>query len=167
MSKLIIIRGNSGSGKTTLALKLQEKLGKETSSLLIPQDLVRREMLYTCDGFDTETIPLLINLLRYGKQNCEYVILEGILKESWYNPVFTEAVKLFNKEIYAYYYDLSFEETLKRHSGRNKSLGFGEMEMKRWWNEKNYLQTISEKLITEADSLESVLHSICSNLKLL
>ncbi|MFI3172181.1 MAG: uridine kinase, partial [Eubacteriales bacterium] len=145
----------------------QEKLGKESSTLLLPQDMLRREILYTRDGFNTRTIPFLINLLTYGKQNCEYVILEGILTASWYHPVFIEAVKLFSNEIYAYYYDLSFEETLKRHSERSKSLEFGEMEMRKWWNEKDYLPNIKESILTEDDSLESVFHSICSDLGLL
>ncbi len=167
MSKLIIIRGNSGSGKSTLAKKLQEKLGKETSSLLLPQDLLRREILHTNDGFNTQTITLLISLLNYGRNNCDYVILEGILKAEWYDKVFVEAYTLFSDEIYAYYYDLSFEETLKRHRSRNKSLEFGEIEMRRWWNEKDYLKKINETIFTNDDSLEKALYTICNDLALL
>ncbi len=167
MSKLIIIRGNSGSGKSSLAKQFQKNLGKETTSLLLSQDLLRREMLYANDGFNTQTIPLIINLLKYGKQNCDFVVLEGILKADWYDAVFKEAVLLFDKDIYAYYYDLSFEETLKRHSKRNKSLEFGEEEMRSWWNEKDYLQNIKEKIITENDSLENALYSISNDLGLL
>ncbi len=167
MSKLIIIRGNSGSGKSSLAKQLQEKLGKETASLLLSQDVLRREMLYANDGFNTQTILLLINLLKYGKQNCDYVILEGILKADWYDAVFKEAVLLFDNDIYAYYYDLPFEETLKRHSAREKSLEFGEMEMRRWWNGEDYLQNIDEKIITENDSLENALYTISSDLDIL
>lgn len=48
MAVLIILRGNSGSGKTSVAKKLQEKLGPKT--MLISQDVVRREMLHTKDG---------------------------------------------------------------------------------------------------------------------
>ncbi len=166
MSKLIIIRGNSGSGKSSLAKQLQEKFGKETSTLLLPQDMLRREILYAKDGFNTQTIPLLINLLKYGKQHCEYVILEGILKAEWYDEVFFEAVALFSNDVYAYYYDLSFEETLKRHRTRNKSLEFGESEMQSWWNEKDYLTNINEKFFTKEDSLESALYTICNDLGL-
>ena len=43
MAQLVIIRGNSGSGKTSLAKKLQNHFGRRT--LVISQDLVRREML--------------------------------------------------------------------------------------------------------------------------
>lgn len=47
MPKLIIIRGNSGSGKSSVAKGLQTKFGRNT--LLIPQDVVRREMFWVKD----------------------------------------------------------------------------------------------------------------------
>ena len=47
MSKLIILRGNSGSGKTTIAKELQKLFGKNT--MLISQDIIRREMLNVDD----------------------------------------------------------------------------------------------------------------------
>ena len=67
--KLIILRGNSGSVKSSAARQLQQKFGRGT--LIIPQDTVRREMLHARDGADTKALPLLINLLEYGKKNCE------------------------------------------------------------------------------------------------
>jgi len=45
--KLIILRGNSGSGKTTIANALHQCLKEQ--SLLISQDVVRREMLRVKD----------------------------------------------------------------------------------------------------------------------
>ena len=76
MSKLVIIRGNSGSGKTTVAKVLQHELGHNV--MVVSQD-VRREMLRVKDGAGTKALPLLSELLMYGKNNCETVILEGIL----------------------------------------------------------------------------------------
>ena len=64
MSALILLRGNSGSGKSSAAKILQKRIGRNT--LLIPQDMVRREMLWARDGKDTAALPLLIELLRYG-----------------------------------------------------------------------------------------------------
>ena len=69
MHKLIIIRGNSGSGKSSVAKALQRKFGRNT--LMIPQDVVRREMLWAHDGADTAALPLLISLLEYGFENSE------------------------------------------------------------------------------------------------
>lgn len=77
MHKLIVLRGNSGSGKTTVAKELQKVLGSNT--MLISQDVIRRDMLNVKDGKDTLAIPLLMELLRYGRNNSEVVILEGIL----------------------------------------------------------------------------------------
>lgn len=51
-SKLILIRGNSGSGKSTLAKALQHEL--DSGTLLIPQDVVRREMLWVGDQKGTK-----------------------------------------------------------------------------------------------------------------
>ena len=95
MPRLIIIRGNSGSGKSSVAKSLQRKFGRNT--LVIPQDTVRREMLWAHDGAETTALPLLIDLLEYGYRNSEITILEGILKASWYKPLFERAVHLFGE----------------------------------------------------------------------
>lgn len=68
MAQLIIIRGNSGSGKTTLAQRLQKTLGRNT--LVISQDVVRREMLWVRDNDGNPSIELMSQLLRYGRANC-------------------------------------------------------------------------------------------------
>ena len=164
MSKLIIIRGNSGSGKTSVANSLQKKLGRNT--LLISQDAVRRGMLWVNDGKDTLAIPLLIALLRYGREHCRHVILEGILKASWYKPLFETAVSEFGPEIYAYYYDISFEETLKRHESKPNRFEFGEAEMRGWWNDKDYIGLIPEEIFKEDASVDDAVDKICRDLSL-
>ena len=45
--RLFIIRGNSASGKSTIAKKLQLELGYGT--MLIPQDVIRREIVRVKD----------------------------------------------------------------------------------------------------------------------
>lgn len=50
---------------------------------MIPQDFVRRDMLWAHDGYDIAALPLLIDLLRYGYGNSEITILEGILNSKW------------------------------------------------------------------------------------
>ena len=111
MAKLIILRGNSGSGKTTIAKELQKSFGRNT--MLISQDVVRRDILRVKDGENTEALPLMKELLTYGRNHCEIVILEGIMYADWYKPLFELAVQLYGTDIFAYYFDLPFEETLK------------------------------------------------------
>ncbi len=166
MSTLIILRGNSGSGKSSAAKALQQKIGRNT--LLIPQDTIRRDLLWTKDGKDNAALPLLTDLLHYGHAHCEHVILEGILNADWYLPLFETANKLFSGRIHAYYYDIPFEETLKRHATKDKRFEFGEAEMRRWWKEKDFIGIIPEKTFTETVSLEDavdcILHDISSEI---
>ena len=86
MHKLIILRGNSGSGKTTIAKELQQAFGSNT--MLISQDVIRRDMLRVKDGENTIALPLMEELMRYGRKNSEIVILEGILNSEWYFRLF-------------------------------------------------------------------------------
>ena len=163
MPRLIIIRGNSGSGKSSVAKSLQRKFGRNT--LVIPQDTVRREMLWAHDGSETTALPLLIDLLEFGYRNSEITILEGILKASWYKPLFERAVHLFGDSIFAYYYDLPFEETLRRHQTKANRFDFGEEEMRRWWNEKDYIGFIPETTLTEETSLDETVQKILSDIQ--
>ncbi len=160
MNKLIMIRGNSGSGKSSLAKELQLKFGSK--ALLISQDLVRRQMLNAKDGQNCPAIPLLMNLVKYGHENNEITILEGILYTGFYKPLFEEIVNLFGDNIFACYYDIPFEETLKRHQTRSNKADFGEADMRDWWIEKDYIGFIAEKAIHENESLEETVEKIYS-----
>ena len=44
------------------------------------------------------------------------------------------------------YFDLSFEETVRRHNTRNRE--FGEKDMRRWWREKDFSSVLDEQVIT-------------------
>lgn len=50
----------------------------------------------------------------------------------WYAPVFKKAKELFGNSMNAYYFDIPFEETVKRHQERHIT-SFGEEKMRSWW----------------------------------
>lgn len=158
MKKLIILRGNSGSGKTTVAKELQKRFGKNT--MLIAQDAIRRDMLWVNDGENTPALPLMKELLRYGNQHCEVVILEGIMNVEWYQSLFELALQLYGTRVYAYYFDIPFEETLRRHQTRAKCNEFGEEEMRKWWREKDFAKELKEKSIPAEQDKESIVEDI-------
>ena len=152
--KLIVLRGNSGSGKSTLARKLQHRLGRNT--MVIAQDTIRREMLWVRDEPGTPAVALLTELLRYGHAHSNITILEGILYADIYQPLFEEAVNLFGQEqIFAYYYDIPFEETLTRHQTKPNRADFGEEAMRKWWREKDLSAVLSEQFLTAEITLEA------------
>ena len=112
MSKLVLLRGNSGSGKTTVAKKLQERFGPNT--MLISHDMVRMQILHVWSREGVEkSSPLMIELLKYGKCNSEITIMEGILPSKDYAQLFETAVEEFGDNIFSYYWDIPFEETVR------------------------------------------------------
>ena len=159
MSKLIILRGNSGSGKTSVAKALQKRLGFNT--MLISHDMVRMQMLHIWgkDGI-AASLPLMMELVKYGKEHSHITILEGVLDSNEYRKLFEVCAVLFGKEIHAYYYDLPFEETLLRHQTKPNWMDFDEADMRRWWREKDYLTTIPETILTKEISLEEDVEQI-------
>ena len=160
MKKIIILRGNSGSGKTTVARALQKKFGYNT--MMISQDEIRRNILWVKDGVDTKALPLMIELMKYGYEHCDVVILEGIMYDEWYSPLFKLANELYGSNVYAYYFDLSFEETVRRHNTRNRE--FGEKDMRRWWREKDFSSALREQAITCEMDTDSIVEKIYSDL---
>ena len=156
---LIIIRGNSGSGKSTIATKLRLKMGYTT--MLVPQDVVRRDMLRVSDEPGNPAVQLIAQIAQYGKQLEYNVIVEGILAKAKYGGMLTELSKTFETTL-SYYFDVSFEETLKRHQLKEKRDEFGAHEMKSWWIEKDYLGLPGEYMIN-ADMSENEIVELIYN----
>lgn len=162
MATLILLRGNSGSGKSTVARALQQHFGRNT--LLVPQDTVRREMLYARDLPDGPTAPLMEAIARYGAEHCAVTIIEGILYSERYDSLFHALRGMFD-DIHAYYFDVSFEETLRRHETRPQRTQFGPEHMQSWWIEHDYLTVIPEATIPESSSLEETVAKIIADVE--
>ena len=145
--KLVIIRGNSGSGKSTIARIVREKLGE--NMMLVPQDVVRREMLYVKDRAGNPAINLISKITLYGKEIGYNVVLEGILSKELYGEVLNKLISEYGDNAYVFYMDVSFEETLRRHNTKPKRHEYGEEKMKEWWLEKDYLSLPNEYIIPE------------------
>ena len=92
------------------------------------------------------------------------LILEGILNAEWYRALFELAVALYGKNIYAYYFDIPFEETVKRHKTKPNCNDFSAEDMQRWWNEKDYTSVLYETRITADQDRESIVRDICQNI---
>jgi len=163
MSKIIIIRGNSGSGKTTIAKGLQKELGHGT--MLISQDVIRREIMHVKDRPNNKAIDLLHTLAAFAFEHCDIAILEGILYSGLYQKLFASISNMYADNIYAYYFDLPFEETLRRHLQKPNSDDFGEAEMQQWWSEKDYLTNIPEKILDSGMSKEYITSLILNDIK--
>lgn len=128
MKRLIILRGNSGSGKSTVAAELQRRLGRET--MCIGQDVVRRQILRVKEGGSHPTLKLMTHMTRFGWDNGYHtVIIEGILSAEKSSETLKSLIEEADVAS-VYYFDIPFEETLRRHSSKPNAMEFGESDMR-------------------------------------
>lgn len=160
--KLIVIRGNSGSGKSTIAQKIRNLLPGKV--MVIEQDVLRREILKPDDKEGHPVVGLVKKLVLHGKNHGYDVILEGILSKKRYGKTIIYLSEKFDKS-YIYYLDISFEETLRRHSSREKANDFGEPEMREWWLDKDYLNVTNERIFDEKLSSDEIVDIIMNDIK--
>lgn len=164
MQRIIIIRGNSGSGKSTVAKQLQHRMGYQT--MLIPQDVVRREILRVRDIDNNPSIQLVYDLAMYGGKIGYDVIVEGIFVNERYGNMLKKLISDFPGESYVYYFDIPIEVTLQRHSSKPNAHEFGEKELREWYIEKDYLVTSSEKTITPNLDQDQILQMFVNDMQL-
>ena len=63
---------------------------------MVSQDVVRREMLTVHDRDGNLSIDLIRKIAEYGKDKCEFVIVEGILCKSRYGNMLNNLIQFFN-----------------------------------------------------------------------
>ena len=102
-------------------------------------------------------------VINSGRNYCEIVILEGIMYADWYKPLFELAVQLYGTNILAYYFDLPFEETLRRHQTKPNCNDFGEEAMRRWWRDKDFSEVLNEHVITAEKDIQTIIREICDS----
>ena len=160
-SHLIIIRRNSGSGKTTVAKLLFAHIYAD--AMIASLDVVRRTMLRVKDAPDNPAIELIYRLCSYGNQLNKIVILEGILRRDIYGDMLTKLISDFNGLARVYYFDIPFNETLRRHATKPNAHEFGEAEMRQWWRSNDVLGVKEEQIFNAEMSADDMLKNIVND----
>lgn len=168
-SKLIILRGPSGSGKSTISKILFEKANNKIA--LIEQDHYRFIFKPAGGGSkpNADTIHKMIKSDTLITLEDGYdVILEGILGVKSYSEVLEEIFTVHPKNNFIYYFDISFEETIRRHATRKitRGKGFGEDDMREWYPASHKSNHTLERIIPESFSAEDTVNKILSETKL-
>ena len=164
MVPLIIIRGNSGSGKSTIAKRIQQYLGE--GAMLIGQDEIRRQMLNVRDLPGNLAINLIEEIVTYGINHCDYVILEGILNKHKYGTMLNSFFEKSNINVHVYYFNLSFQETVRRHYTKQQT-DFDEIAMSKWFVPRDTLNMQGETYITESMTEDYIINMILKDIDVL
>jgi adenylate kinase family enzyme len=162
MSKLIILRGPSGAGKSTVAKILHSEAKSDV--VLIEQDYYRMNLLNHGDATKLDKSALLHDMiesdtliaLKHGFD----VILEGILNPDSYLPIFERVWQEHPEDNYMFYFDISLEETKRRHRTRDKFGDFPEEHMDDWYVFAKRSFVDLEVVILESNSIEQTVSRI-------
>ncbi|MCP2014082.1 putative kinase [Deinococcus sp. HSC-46F16] len=151
--QLIVLRGNSGSGKSSVARALRERYGYGMA--WVEQDDLRRILLREHDVPGGKNIELIALNVRYALEHGYHVVLEGILTARHYGPMLERLHREHGEASHFYRFDLPFEETVRRHATRPQAREFGVDLMRGWYQERDGLAFVAERLIPAGSTLEA------------
>ncbi|MCO8273576.1 AAA family ATPase [Actinoplanes sp. TRM 88003] len=157
---LVVIRGNSGSGKTTTAREVRRRYGRGCA--LIEQDYVRRVMLreHGGDGMDAVAPAFITTMVREALGHGYHVVLEGILHTGQYGRPLRELIADHSGAVFAYWMEVSFAETVRRHEGRAEPIPVSAEQMRSWYTPMDLLGVPGERVIGEDVSLAAAVEVI-------
>ena len=154
-NRFIIIRGPSGAGKSTVAQRLFD--GTTYQTALIQQDHYR--FIFRPSGGGSKTNAAVIH--KMIEHNCISaleagydVILEGILSVRAYEAVLDRVIMAHSGPSYMFYFNVSFEETARRHKAREHLSDFSVGDMRDWYDASHRSDHQLEQIIDESFSEE-------------
>jgi len=131
-TKLIILRGPSGSGKSTIASRLIGESARKIAT--IERDMFKVNILHNQPGSRELSALMCRDAIVSALSGGFDVIADGIFNISSYKEIFDSIIAAHGGEVYMYYFDISLEETVRRHQTRIKKDEFGETEMQKWYS---------------------------------
>ncbi|MDQ1289198.1 MAG: hypothetical protein QG622_2764 [Actinomycetota bacterium] len=160
----MILRGPSGSGKTSTARAVRERLGRKVA--WVEQDQVRRILLSEGDVSGGINIGLIDTTVRYCLDNGYHVILDGMLVTHRYGDMLTQLIADHRGHTLCYWFDVSFDETVRRHATRPQRTRFTPEEMRPWYRHRDLLAGDVEILIPEDQDLAGTVERLLTDLAL-
>ncbi|ROS75667.1 AAA domain-containing protein [Curtobacterium sp. PhB130] len=158
---LIVIRGASGSGKSTLAAQLQQELGWPTA--VLGQDHFRRTIYKERQDAGHADCMEHAALLEVAVNHClsagQDVVLEGIFQSDRYATML-QRISSTSTDARFYAFNLSFEETLRRHAGRSLASEVSPDQMREWYLGWDPLPFVTEQPILPDEALAAVTRRI-------
>lgn len=148
-TRLVVLRGNSGSGKSTVADQLRDRFGRGLA--IVAQDNIRRTVLREKDLPGGSNIGLIDTVARYALDHGYHVVVEGMLYADRYADMLNALRRDHRGRSHFYYFDIPFEETLRRHATRPLAGEVGADAMREWYRPLDLLPG-GDELIVDAVS---------------
>jgi 8-oxo-dGTP pyrophosphatase MutT (NUDIX family) len=159
--RLVVIRGNSASGKSAVAAAIRDKYGRGLA--IVGQDNLRRVVLREHDVPGGANIDLIDQTARFALARGYHTIVEGIFNAEHYGAMLTALISDHPGRAFAYFLDVPFPETLRRHATKAGTLKYGEAEMRQWYRGLDLLPGGIEQVIPAESSLEDTVSKVMAD----
>ena len=161
-TRLIILRGNSASGKSSTAAEIRRRHARRDLAI-VGQDNLRRDVLREHDIPAGTNIGLIDLVARYALSHGFNVIVEGILCADHYAEMLGALIEDHQGLTYCYYFDVPFDETVKRHAAKPQASKYGGAEMRAWYRELDLLPGVTEQVIPAAMTQDETVRRIMAD----
>jgi hypothetical protein len=161
-TRLIILRGNSASGKSSVAREIRRRHGRWDLAI-VGQDNLRREVLREHDVPGGANIGLIDLVARYALSCGFNAIVEGIFRTDRYAEMLMALINDHRGQTCCYYFDVSFDETLRRHATKPQAGEYGAAEMAAWYRELDLLPGGIEQIIPAQMSQDEIVRRIMAD----
>jgi predicted kinase len=155
---VVALRGNSGSGKSTVAQLLRSRVQHQMA--LVEQDYLRRVVLKQKGNQGAAAKDLIRQTALLALDHDYDVVLDGILDMDNYGGLLRELAGRESCVLHLYWFDVPFEETLRRHNLKPIADAFGEAEMREWWRDQDPSGIAGEQLIPAHSSADDAVDRI-------
>ena len=163
-TRLIILRGNSASGKTTAAWEIRRRFGRGLA--IVSQDVIRRDILRVRDEPVNPAIGLIDLTARYALDHGYHVIVEGIMSHASYGEMLANLVSDHRGISACFYYDIPFDETIRRHTTKPTADEYGAELMAQWYRERDTIPALHEHIFDPSISLDAAVRAMMTAVEL-
>lgn len=164
MANLIILRGPSASGKSTVATLLKKTLKGKVA--VFDFDIFRKNFLGLQGDYYPVAAKMLMDTALTALEAGYEVIIDGFYRMEMFPDLLPNLIKKHPDNNYMFYFDVSLDATIERHSNREKSDDFGEKELREWYYKPKASGIYdSEYRISETMTIDETLEFINSKIR--
>jgi len=128
---------------------------------IIGHDVLRREILHVRDHPGALSVPYIDLSARFALDHGLDVVVEGILHSESYGEMLARLRDDHVGVTRCYYYELSLDETLRRHRTKALAAEVSEADVASWYRSEDRVAALDEAVfdatVSAADALERVL----------
>lgn len=137
---------------------MREQYGRGLA--IVSQDVLRREILHVKDEPVNPAIGLIDLTARYALDHGYHVVVEGIMSCASYGEMLAGLVHDHTGHSACFYYDLEFDETVRRHGLKAQAGEYGADLMREWYRERDLIPALHETIFGPEVSLDQAVRTM-------